>query len=510
MNNSESQYPDNRWLILGVMSLSLVIVMLNNVTLNVALPNLSTSLGADNSELQWIMDAYALVFGGTLLVMGALGDRFGRKGALQVGLVIVCAASAWTAFFADSSTDVILARAIMGLGAALVMPSTLSVVLVVFPSSERGKAIGIWAAMAGIGAPIGLLVGGWAVENYNWEMAFLINVPVIILALILGAIIVPRSKDEEGRPLDGGGAILSILVLGSLLYGIIEGPSLGWTDYRVIASFATFLVAIFLFIYWQNKTEYPLLPLEFFKNKNFTIGLLAISMAFFVMFSFMFMQMLHFQLVRGHSPLSAAIRFFPLPLGLMPAAANSDRLVAKFGRPNVIATGLILVALGLGLFTLVDIDTSYAQIAATFVLLGLGIGLTMAPSTTAVMDSIPESKAGVGSATNDSSREVGGALGIAIGGSVLNEIYQSTIVIPASASAQSSMIQESFPAAMTIGQQMLAAGNSEGAMLIASARESFIEGMVGACIIAAVIALLASIIVKLKMPEDDIVSIEEE
>ena len=401
MNNSESQYPDNRWLILGVMSLSLVIVMLNNVTLNVALPNLSTSLGADNSELQWIMDAYALVFGGTLLVMGALGDRFGRKGALQVGLVIVCAASAWTAFFADSSTDVILARAIMGLGAALVMPSTLSVVLVVFPSSERGKAIGIWAAMAGIGAPIGLLVGGWAVENYNWEMAFLINVPVIILALILGAIIVPRSKDEEGRPLDGGGAILSILVLGSLLYGIIEGPSLGWTDYRVIASFATFLVAIFLFIYWQNKTEYPLLPLEFFKNKNFTIGLLAISMAFFVMFSFMFMQMLHFQLVRGHSPLSAAIRFFPLPLGLMPAAANSDRLVAKFGRPNVIATGLILVALGLGLFTLVDIDTSYAQIAATFVLLGLGIGLTMAPSTTAVMDSIPESKAGVGSATND-------------------------------------------------------------------------------------------------------------
>ena len=172
---------------------------------------------------------------------------------------------------------------------------------------------------------------------------------------------------------------------------------------------------------------------------------IAISMAFFVMFSFMFMQMLHFQLVRGHSPLSAAIRFFPLPLGLMPAAANSDRLVAKFGRPNVIATGLILVALGLGLFTLVDIDTSYAQIAATFVLLGLGIGLTMAPSTTAVMDSIPESKAGVGSATNDSSREVGGALGIAIGGSVLNEIYQSTIVIPGSASAQSSIIQESFP-----------------------------------------------------------------
>ncbi|HIK79002.1 MAG: MFS transporter [Methanobacteriota archaeon] len=509
MENMESKYPENRWLILAVMSLSLVIVMLNNVTLNVALPELSTSLGSDNSELQWIMDAYALVFGGTLLVMGAIGDRFGRKGALQIGLVIVCVASAWTAYFADSSTDVILARATMGLGAALVMPSTLSVVLVVFPSSERGKAIGIWAAMAGIGAPIGLLVGGWAVENYNWEMAFLINVPVIIIALILGAILVPRSKDEQERPLDVLGALLSIIVLGSLLYGIIEGPSLGWEDGKIVGAFGTFIVATFLFVNWQKKAEYPLLPLEFFKNKNFTIGLIAISMAFFVMFSFMFMQMLHFQLVRGHSPLSAAIRFLPLPLGLMPAAANSDRLVAKFGRPNVIATGLFIVSAGLGLFTLVDIDTSYLQISATFILLGLGIGLTMAPSTTAVMDSIPESKAGVGSATNDSSREVGGALGIAIGGSVLNEIYQSTIVIPPSASAQSSIIQESFPAAMSIGQKMLAAGNSEGALLIASARESFIEGMVGACIIASFVAVIAAIIVKWKMP-DDVGHLEEE
>ena len=514
MDGSKSPYPDNRWLILGVMSLSLVIVMLNNVTLNVALPNLSTSLGADNSELQWIMDAYALVFGGTLLVMGALGDRFGRKGALQVGLVIVGVASTWTAFFADSSTDVILARATMGLGAALVMPSTLSVVLVVFPPNERGKAIGIWAAMAGIGAPIGLLVGGWAVENYDWEMAFLINVPVILIALVLGAIIVPRSKDEQQRPLDGGGAILSVLVLGSLLYGIIEGPSQGWTDIRVVGAFATFFITILLFVYSQKKAEYPLLPLEFFKDKRFTIGLIAISMAFFVMFSFMFMQMLHFQLVRGHSPLSAAIRFLPLPFGLMPAAANSDRLVAKFGRPNVIATGLCFVAVGLSLFTLVNIDTSYLQIAATFILLGLGIGLTMAPSTTAVMDSIPESKAGVGSATNDSSREVGGALGIAIGGSVLNEIYQSSIVIPASvkeidtplcsAADCTTMIQESFPAAMTVGQQMLAAGNPDGALLIATARESFIEGMVGACVVAAIVALLAAIIVKLKMPGDDV------
>ena len=211
---NESEYPDNRWLILGVMSLSLIIVMLNNVTLNVALPELSKDLKAGNSELQWIMDSYALVFGGTLLLMGALGDRFGRKGALQIGLIIVASASAWTALYAETSNQVIFARAAMGLGAALVMPSTLSVVLVVFPPEERGKAIGIWAAMAGIGAPIGLLVGGWAVENYDWQMVFLINVPVIIIALIAGALIIPRSKDSTGKPLDLVGSALSVVALG--------------------------------------------------------------------------------------------------------------------------------------------------------------------------------------------------------------------------------------------------------------------------------------------------------
>ena len=287
MGNSEPHYPANRWRVLAVMSLSLVIVMLNNVTLNVALPDLSTELSADNSELQWIMDAYALVFGGTLLVMGALGDRFGRKGALQVGLVIVGAASAWTALYADSSSDVILARATMGLGAALVMPSTLSVLLVVFPPEERGKAIGIWAAMAGVGAPIGLLLGGWAVETYDWQMVFLINVPIIIIALGAGAIIVPRSKDEQGRPLDIIGAFLSVIALASLLYAIIEGPSLGWTDSEVVGSFALSIVAGFSFVFWQKRAKHPLLPLEFFKNPRFTIGLIAIAMAFFVAISLM-------------------------------------------------------------------------------------------------------------------------------------------------------------------------------------------------------------------------------
>ena len=489
-----------RWAILGVMSMSLIIVMLNNVTLNVALPELSKDLKADNTELQWILDAYALVFGGLLLVMGALGDRFGRKGALQIGLLLVATASALTATYATTSGEVIAARAVMGIGAALVMPATLSVVVVVFPPEERGKAVGIWAAMAGIGAPIGLLVGGWAVENYDWQMVFWINVPIIALALLLGLVLVPKSKDNQERPLDPIGAFLSTGALVSILYAIIEAPSHGWTSPETIGVAALGLLFTLVFIRWERRVEHPMLPIEFFSSPGFSMGLVAIMLAFFVMFSFMFTQMLHFQLVRGHGALDAALRFLPLPMGLMPAAANSDRLVAKFGSSRVVSTGLTLVALGMILFTTVTIDTEYIQIAVTFFLLGFGMGLTMAPSTTLVMDSIPADKAGVGSATNDASREIGGALGIAIGGSVLNEYYQRSLQVPEGLGVPDSVLRESFPAAMRIGGDMVSQGNMLGAELIQSAQLAFVDGMIASAWVGAIIALTNAILVWRYMP----------
>ena len=241
-----------------------------------------------------------------------------------------------------------------------------------------------------------------------------------------------------------------------------------------------------------------MLPIDLFSKMGFTMGLVAISLAFFVMFSFMFTQMLHFQLVRGHTALEAAIRFLPLPLGLMPAAANSDKFVAKFGSNNVVATGLTLITAGMLLFTTVEIDTDYVRIALTFFLLGLGMGLTMAPSTTLVMESIPEDKAGVGSATNDASRELGGALGIAIGGSVLNEYYQRNLVVPEG--LDSSGLTESFPTAMRIGLELMADGNMLGAELIANARLAFMDGMVASAMVSAGIALMTAILVKLYMP----------
>jgi len=325
-------------------------------------------------------------------------------------------------------------------------------------------------------------------------MVFWINVPVIVLALILGFFLVPNSRDSQKRPLDLFGSLLSIGALLSILYAIIEAPNAGWTSTETLGIGALGVFLTLAFIKWERTTEHPMLPISLFGKMGFTMGLVAISLAFFVMFSFMFTQMLHFQLVRGHTALAAAIRFIPLPLGLMPAAANSDKLVAKFGNNNVVALGLTLVCAGMLLFTTVEVGTEYLRIALTFFILGLGMGLTMAPSTTLVMDSIPEDKAGVGSATNDASREVGGALGIAIGGSVLNQIYQDKLVIPEGMEAYSTVLTESFPAAMRIGLEM---GNMD---LIHNARLAFMDGMVGTAMVSAGIALMTAILVKLYMP----------
>ena len=346
-----------RWVILGIMSLSLVITLLNNVTVNVALPELSKDLGADNTELQWIMDAYVVVFGGLLLVMGALGDRFGRRHALLLGLAIVGLVSALTAQYATTSEQVISARAMMGLGAALVMPATLSVIVVVFPPDERGKAVGVWVGMAGVGAPIGLLVGGWAVESFDWRAVFWINPPIIAVAMLLTVLLVPNSRDEQERPMDPVGAALSVAALGSILYAIIEGPSLGWGSKEVMGLGALGLMLTVGFVRWERRADYPMLPIEFFLNRGFTLGLGASSLACFVMFSFMFTQMLHFQLVRGHSAFDAALRFLPLPLGLMQMAANSDRFCERFGSNNVVAFGLALIRAAMMIFTTVDSNT---------------------------------------------------------------------------------------------------------------------------------------------------------
>ena len=288
-------------------------------------------------------------------------------------------------------------------------------------------------------------------ESFDWRAVFWINPPIIALAMILSIVLVPNSKDERETPMDPVGALLSVGALGSILYAIIEGPSLGWTSKEVVALGSVGMILTFIFIQRERRTELPMLPIEFIQNCFFSLGLIAITLAFFVMFSFMFTQMLHFQLVRERSAFEAALLFLPLPLWLMPMAANSDRFCERFGNNNVVSFGLFLIGAAMMIFTTVDSDTEYVVLALIFLLIGMGMGLTMAPSTTMVMDSIPHDKAGVGSATNDASREVGGAFGIAIVGSAVNEIYQRKMVVPDGLEMYSEIVLESFPAAMRIG-----------------------------------------------------------
>ncbi|MCZ7532551.1 MAG: MFS transporter [Acidimicrobiia bacterium] len=312
-----------RWLTLAVLSLSLVIIGLDNTILNIALPSLVEALDASASQLQWMVDSYVLVFAGTLLTMGALGDRFGRKLALNVGLVIFGVASVFAAF-SDSANMLIVARAVMGIGGALIMPSTLSIITNIFSGAERGRAIAMWAAVAGLGIVVGPALGGWLLEHYWWGSIFLINIFVAGVAILLGLLLVPESKDPDATPLDPLGAILSAGGLIILVYAIIEAPSKGWTNPLILAGFVVALILIGLFLWWENRAEHPMLRLEFFKNPRFSAASGAVSLVFFAMFGSVFLLTQYLQFVLGYTPLEAGVRVMPTATMLIAAPFLPD------------------------------------------------------------------------------------------------------------------------------------------------------------------------------------------
>lgn len=485
-----------RWATLGVLSLSLVIIGLDNTILNVALPTLVRELGASASQLQWIVDAYVLVFAGLLLTMGALGDRFGRKLALSAGLVLFGAASVFAAF-AWSADALIAARAIMGIGGALIMPATLSIITNIFTGKERGRAIAIWAAVAGLGIVIGPMLGGWLLQHFWWGSVFLVNVFVVTVAILAGFFLVPESKDPRATPLDPVGALLSIAGLGALVYAIIEAPSRGWTDGLVLAMFAVSVVLLAVFFWWEYRAEHPMLRLEFFRNPRFSAASGAIFLVFFAMFGTIFLLTQYLQFVLGFTPLEAGIRVLPIATMVI-AAPLSARLVEKVGTKVVVTVGLAVVAFSMGFFALIDIDSSYSHVAWSLAVLGVGMGLAMAPSTESIMGSLPLSKAGVGSAMNDTTRQIGGALGVAILGSILSSSYGSAMdpvvgVLPPEAAA---IARDSIGGALAVAGRI----GDAAAPLVGAADEAFINAMSTAVWVAAGIALLGAIVTGLFLP----------
>ena len=504
---SEEQKYQRRWWTLGVLSLSLVIIGLDNTILNVAIPTLQTELNASASELQWIVDAYVLVFAGTLLTMGAMGDRFGRARFLSTGLVLFGLASAYAAF-TETAAELITARALMGIGAAMIMPATLSIITDVFPREERGRAIGIWAAVAGLGIGLGPIVGGLLLESYFWGSVFLVNVPIVIGALVAGYFLVPASRDPEATPLDLKGAVTSMVAITALVFGIIEGPAEGWGSPLVVSAFVIAAVFGAAFIWIERRVEHPMLNLDYFRNPRFSGGALAISVAFFSLFGVIFLLTQYLQFVLGYSALEAGVRTAPIALGMVVGSAMSPRLAERYGTTKVVAFGLFVLSATLVSFTFLSVTTGYAIIGVSIVAMAFGMGNIMAPSTDAVMGAVPVAKAGVGSATNDVTRQVAGAIGVAVIGSVFNSAYQSNMepavaqLPPEAAGAAGN----SIGAALQVAAQL---PGQAGEALAIAARQGFVDAMGVATWIPVGVAFLAALLVLRFLPPQHLPPAEE-
>ena len=493
---------DRRWWTVGVLSFSLVLIALDVTVLNVAIPTIQRELDASASGLQWILSSYILIFAGLLLTMGALGDRYGRRAALQAGLAIFGLASLG-AGFADTSAQLIVARFAQGIGGALIMPSTLSVIVDVFPRDERPKAIGVWAGVAALGIPLGMIAGGWLIEEFSWNWIFLINVPLVAVIAIGSQLLVPESKDPQSRRIDLVGAGLSLATLSVLVYTIIEAPVRGWLDGLTIAGFVAALVGGAAFVAFELRVRDPMLDIRFFRNPRLSAGVTGIGIAFMSMLGMMFVLTQYLQFAREYTALEAGVRFTPMALGFMIGAPSSAVLVVKLGSKRLMGGGLMIVAgvmLGLAFLT---ITTPYWAIGLGLVTLGLGMAFTMAPATDAVMAALPEAKAGVGSALNDTFRQVGGALGVGIFGSILNSVYSSRVSdavqeLPAAAAAAA---QNSIGAALQIAAQ--AGGEAGEALRIASA-DAFVDGLGVVFVVTAIVAFLGALFVFRYMPAHDV------
>jgi EmrB/QacA subfamily drug resistance transporter len=493
-----------RWWTLGVLCFSLLIIGMDNTILNVALPTIQRDLHASASQLQWIVDSYTIVYASILLTTGSLGDRFGRKGALSLGLVIFGIGSVASAF-AGTATQLIAFRALAGIGGAFIMPATLSILTNVFPADERGRAIGIWAGVSGLGIVVGPLVGGWLLEHYWWGSVFLINVPIVIAALVAGRLLVPTSRDPHAPRLDPVGTVLGTAGLGSLLYGIIEAPAKGWGNSLVVAGFAVGIGLLVAFVVWELRSSHPMLEVRFFANPRFSAASIAITLVFFAMFGSLYFLTQYLQYVLAYSTMASGAALIPLAVALMISAPNSARITARFGSKVPVAAGLAIVAFALSLLSFASVHSSYLFVAAVLASLGTGMGMAMSPATESIMGSLPLDKAGVGSAMNDTTRQVGGALGVAILGSITAASYHahvaaSKVVALLPAQAQGA-VHDSVGGATVVAQKVSAAGHPAVAgQLVADARLAFVQAMSATVLIASVVALAGALVALVFLP----------
>jgi EmrB/QacA subfamily drug resistance transporter len=484
--------------VLAVVAVALMTVVSAVSGLNVALPDLARETGASQTQLTWVVDAYTVVFAGLLLFAGALGDRFGRKHLLTAGLVVFGAA-ALAGSFTDDPTTLIAVRAVMGLGAAGIMPTTLSVITTSFGPRERPKAVGVWVGVAGGGAVLGLFATGLLLEWFAWNSFFVLNVALAAVALVGTLAIVPNSVDPEADRLDVVGALLSLVAVSGVVLGIIEGPERGWSDPLTLGALVTGLAAAVAFLAWELRHPHPLLDPRLFRLRGFSAGSLTIAVQFFASFGLFFTILQYLQFVVGKSPLMAAVALLPLPIVMIPLARNAPRVAARVGFRRVAPVGLLLTAAGLAVLSTMGTDFEYGWFAVGLVVFAMGMALAGTPSTTAITESLPDAKQGVASAVNDTARELGSALGIAILGSALNQAYRDGM-----ASVVGSLPEQARDAALSsiafVSSPQVTAAGEAARPVVEGARAAFVDGVGVALLTASVTAALAAVAVFLLAP----------
>ena len=453
-----------RWFLLGILSLSLVLVVMSVSGLNVALPALQRDVGLTGPELQWVLNSYAIAFGGLLLTGGAVGDRYGRKGALLGGL-LVFGLGALAGGLASSAAVILAARAVMGLAAAFVMPATLSLVIEVFPPPERPRAIAIWAGFAGGGAALGpmltglFVTGWWFVPAWGWPVGgFLYNVPVVALVMAAVWVWLPRSRDPLTPPLDPAGAVLSIVAVTAVVYAIIEGPEQGWTSPTILAGFAVAAVFAAALLAWQRRARHPMLPLELFADRRFSVGSAVIATVFLIMIGFWFLFALYVQFALGYSALLAGLSTMPEASASMVMSPFVPAVASRLGSRRTMALGFAILAATFVFFAFADSATSYWYLLGPLILAGVGLSLAMIPATNDIMAATPFAKAGVGSAVNDTAREVGAALGIATLGALAASVYRNGVDVGAMPAELAGPAGESIGAAVGTAEALVGAG----------------------------------------------------
>jgi EmrB/QacA subfamily drug resistance transporter len=490
----KSQQRQRTW-VLRVMCLALMMVSAAVAGLNVALPSIARDTGASMTQLQWIVDAYAIVFAALLLPAGAIGDRFGRKRLLAAGLSLFGALSL-AALFAHTPATLIALRAGMGIAAAMIMPVTLSVITTVFPPEERGKAVGTWVGVAAGGAVVGMLASGVLLHFFSWASIFALNVALAALALAGTLLVVPATRDTRPPRLDPIGTVICVASLVAFVFGTIEGPDHGWTAPLTLATLIGGLAGIALFVVWEAHRREPMLDPRNFLRRGFGAGSLSISVQFFAVFGFLFLALPYLQFVLGYTPLRAAASLFPIALIVIPLSRIAPRIAARVGVRVTGPIGLSLMATGFLVLSTLGTTASYWHLLAGLVFLGTGMALSGSPATTAIVASLPRSKQGVASSINDLSRELGGALGIAVLGSILNSAYQSGIdqhthTLPTNLAAKA---RGSLGAAQAIGQRL---GAND---LISQANTAFAHGIDIALLTGAAILITGAIIVAVRAP----------